>query len=225
VRLHLAGFASLVLAASCSSVRWRPDPEDDPRDLYRFTRASDFTQVKISLEGTYAGALSTPQGRGRLSFIRCADRAIVGGLDLDKEESVISFDWVSDTRLVLELGRRPDGPLDVPFSTGEMLAVDMTGGNPRMIYGSMKRLHLRRQLRRLRGVAERDPRARLVPLRGRLRRLRSQRAHPRVHRPRPEAGTIAARMRASAAMCSGVVPQQPPITETPSSAHRAACST
>lgn len=130
---------ALFLLAGCASARWRPDAADDPGKLYRFTRFPDVSTVKISPNGTYAAVLATPQGESRLLFIRVADRASVGGFDIDSRNAVLGMEWANDTRVVLELGVKQGGPLEVPFRTGEILAIDVDGRNPRMIFGEERK--------------------------------------------------------------------------------------
>lgn len=65
---------------------------------------------------------------------RVSDMKIVGVLKMPVYQLPLDITWVSPTRLVLEKGEAT-GSLDIPASTGNILAADFDGKNQRYLYG------------------------------------------------------------------------------------------
>jgi dienelactone hydrolase len=58
----------------------------------------------------------------------------VGAIRLPKFQVPLNYEWVTNTRLVVEKGTER-GPFDAPVSNGEVLAVEMDGSKSEYLYG------------------------------------------------------------------------------------------
>lgn len=113
--------------------------EVQPITLEEYARNAQFLDVKISPQAKYLAATSRNEGGSvRLTVLDINSRAVLSATELRGNESVASFHWVSDDRLVMSLAREI-GPLEMPALTGEWFAMDVDGSRRVMLTGPRSR--------------------------------------------------------------------------------------
>lgn len=106
---------------------------DELFELY--ARPSQYLDVKISPGGDYLAATSrTAKGTVQLTVISMADQEILRITQGREGESVASFNWANDERLIFSMAREV-GPLEMPAPTGEIFAMDADGSNQIILTG------------------------------------------------------------------------------------------
>lgn len=98
-------------------------------DLDKFLRRDSFTDLKISPGGEYFAATLPFEKQTAVAILRVADNQIVASFRPRDNNYAVRFDWVSDDRVLIELGQK-FGSLDQPQLTGELysLQANTTGG-------------------------------------------------------------------------------------------------
>lgn len=99
-------------------------------------RHSQYKNAKISPDGEYLAATGVVKGHTVLALIHLADKKI-SVIRPREEDDVTDFWWVSNKRVVYDVGTRVGG-YDTPLSTGELFAVNADGSSPDMLYGYRK---------------------------------------------------------------------------------------
>jgi dipeptidyl aminopeptidase/acylaminoacyl peptidase len=99
-----------------------------------FAKNAEFSALKLSPDGKYAGALVPDEKHNSLVVIRLADSTLVGRVRLESDNHIANYWWASDTRLVVALALQA-GALDSPGLTGELAAVDFDGGRFKYLSG------------------------------------------------------------------------------------------
>ncbi|MEC9318382.1 MAG: S9 family peptidase, partial [Pseudomonadota bacterium] len=103
--------------------------------LTKYAKPSQFLDIKISPEGNYLAATSrTDEGKVRLTVLDINDKKVLSMTEGQGNESVASFNWANDDRLVMSMAREV-GSLDAPIPTGEIFAMDADGGNQKILTG------------------------------------------------------------------------------------------
>ena len=147
-RLFLLAVAGLVVATGCktppattlpapspSASEAEGAPEDTGADAMAvFARDYDVDDVTVSPQGTYLAVRSERGGASAVSFLNTETKAVLGGYSMSNGATILSLDWASDDRVVIALGER-NGPLDDPIYYGDLVAVDVDGGNVKVIFG------------------------------------------------------------------------------------------
>ncbi len=105
----------------------------DERGIGIFTKPDDFDDAKISPDGTRIAISSFDGTESRVEFMQTSDLKVLGGSALRPPLVLWSMEWASNDRLVMELGQRY-GPLDLVARTGEIMAVDVDGSNPKLVF-------------------------------------------------------------------------------------------
>src|SRR4051794_36613881 len=97
-----------------------------------FMRHPQYTATKISPDGRFL-ALTMQQGEVMsLAVLRMKDMQVIRITRLTNGESVGSFYWVGNNR-IMYTSTQNFGSYAVPFGTGEWYAMDSDGGRPRTI--------------------------------------------------------------------------------------------
>lgn len=132
---------AIVLAAIIGS-SWAvayANTEDKPITLEEYARNAQFIDVKISPQGKYLAATSRNEtGSVRLTVLDISSRAVLSATELRGNESVNTFNWVNNDRLVMSLARE-FGPLEMAVPTGEWFAMDADGSRRVMLTGPRSR--------------------------------------------------------------------------------------
>lgn len=104
-----------------------------------FVRHPVYGVVRISPGGDYLAATVARGDQDVLAVLRTSDMSLVKVNELPDRQSVGSFHWISDERLLFNAVRKV-GSYAQPFATGEWFAVDADGSHPRAVvfYGTRK---------------------------------------------------------------------------------------
>jgi dipeptidyl aminopeptidase/acylaminoacyl peptidase len=103
-------------------------------DSYRHPLLSpDGKHIAVSMTQPAMWGSGTPI----LAVIRVEDRKIIVGIKLERFEVPGEYQWVSSTRLVIAKAR-DFGDREKPTTTGEIVAVDVDGGNQKYLYGYLR---------------------------------------------------------------------------------------
>lgn len=130
---RLIGCLMLGLALRVSAL----DGVSDQVPIQAFSRAPEFMTPKLSPDGRYIAFIVPSEKKSTLAVMRVSDQVIVGSFKMDEDNHVADFWWVSDTRIIASLATQL-GSLDSPTMTGELVAFDANGGDPRYLYGYRK---------------------------------------------------------------------------------------
>ena len=104
----------------------------EPIPVKDFVRHAEYSEAKISPDGTYL-ALTALQGEITvLAVVRLKDMVVVRTTRLSEEKSVGDFYWVGPKRLMFTATRNI-GSYAQPFGTGEWFASDFDGGRARTL--------------------------------------------------------------------------------------------
>ncbi|RUO38285.1 S9 family peptidase [Aliidiomarina shirensis] len=132
---------TIILAAIIGGhgVAAQADTDVKPITLEEYARNAQFLDVKISPQANYLAATTRNEGGSvRLTVLDINSRSVLSATELRGNESVSSFHWVSDKRLVMSLARE-FGPLEMPARTGEWFGMDVDGGRRIMLTGPRSR--------------------------------------------------------------------------------------
>lgn len=133
MRRALAAALALTVAAAARAAEPPPKPKE-PTGLARFTSHARFVDARISPKGTWLAVVSTEDGLRSLTFVRLADRKVVGHLRPGGQQMIGDIVWANDERVVAELWER-NGTLARPVSYGELVSVKPEGAWMDLIYG------------------------------------------------------------------------------------------
>ncbi|MEO2279592.1 alpha/beta hydrolase family protein [Pseudoalteromonas pernae] len=124
------GFALLVSSQSLLA-----GAEVNRQVLENYAQHAKFIDMKISTKGTYLAATArADDGSTRLTVLSVKDNEIVSITQGKPGESIASFDWASDDRIVASLAKEY-GSFEQPFQTGNIMAVNADGSNKIIIAG------------------------------------------------------------------------------------------
>jgi dipeptidyl aminopeptidase/acylaminoacyl peptidase len=101
--------------------------------IEQFTKYDEFGGIKLSPSGEHAAYLTGKSGRTIIAIISLKDKKLVGGGRCAEGFEIFDFHWVSNRRVVYELGERQLGS-PVPSATGELAGIDIDGKNDLLIY-------------------------------------------------------------------------------------------
>lgn len=116
-----------LLAVSLSSLA-------EPLPIGYFTKQDDFGPVKISPDGKFVAATVGDAETSALAFIELAKKQIVAGLRARRNDEIVGFDWISDTRVIYSYGEHLPGREFVAY-TGEIFGVNRDGSRNTLLYG------------------------------------------------------------------------------------------
>lgn len=99
-----------------------------------FARHASLTSPVISPDGKHlAVSIHNEDGSYQLGVLSLPDLKPVSRLNMAVRTVPVDMTWVSNTRLVMDLGEET-GPLAAPQDTGEVVAVDFDGSHKRVLY-------------------------------------------------------------------------------------------
>lgn len=103
--------------------------------LEDFAKFPQFMDIKISPKGSYlAGSSRNDTGNIILTVIDLSSNQVISNKQFTGRESIGSFNWANDERLLLTLVREI-GSMEAPAGTGEIYAVNADGSRPMMLVG------------------------------------------------------------------------------------------
>ena len=103
-------------------------------DVDAFTRNDQFKDIKLSPNGEYLAATVPFDDRTVLVILDRASNKVLGTFQLGADSAIDSFHWVNPTRVLIGAAER-FGALDEPQPTGELFAMDASGGKTQMLIG------------------------------------------------------------------------------------------
>lgn len=103
--------------------------------LEAYSKSSLYLDIKISPDGKYLASTSRDEnGVILLTVLDIEEQKVVSVTRGRGKESVNTFDWLNDERLLLSMAREV-GSLEVPFGTGELIGMDANGKNKVILTG------------------------------------------------------------------------------------------
>lgn len=107
--------------------------------LENYAKPAQFISIKISPDGSYLAATARDnEGSVQLSVLDIKNFDILSVMQSADGESVNSFEWVNDERLVITMAREV-GALEVPTPTGELFAMNADGSRKTVLTGPRSR--------------------------------------------------------------------------------------
>jgi dipeptidyl aminopeptidase/acylaminoacyl peptidase len=103
-------------------------------DIEAFVKKDRFETIKISPTGEYYAATVPFEDRTALVIMDRANRKLMGTFQLGRDSAVADFTWVSPDRVLISAAEK-FGDLDEPQLTGELFAMDASGGKTEMLVG------------------------------------------------------------------------------------------
>lgn len=103
--------------------------------LEHFAKLPEYRQPKISPGGEYAAAIAPVADQDSLVIIRLKDTTIESALQFERGAEVIDFYWVNDDRVVCTFSTEVPGEGAILRSTREIIAMDASGKNKKLIFG------------------------------------------------------------------------------------------
>jgi hypothetical protein len=103
--------------------------------LEHFAKLPEYKQPKISPGGEYVAAIAPVADQDSLVIIRLKDTTIESALQFERGAEVIDFYWVNDDRVVCTFGTEVPGEGAILRSTREIIAMDASGKNKKLIFG------------------------------------------------------------------------------------------
>ena len=103
-------------------------------DVDAFVKKDRFETIKISPTGEYYAATVPFEDRTALVIMSRTDRKLMGTFQLGRDSAIAGFTWVSPDRVLIGAAEK-FGELDEPQATGELFAMDASGGKTEMLVG------------------------------------------------------------------------------------------
>ncbi len=103
-------------------------------DVASFTKRDRFEALKISPTGEYYAATVPFEDRTALVVMSRTDKKLLGTFQLGRDSAIYSFDWVTPDRVLIGAAEK-FGQLDKPQPTGELYAMDASGGKVELLIG------------------------------------------------------------------------------------------
>jgi dipeptidyl aminopeptidase/acylaminoacyl peptidase len=119
--------AALLAAACCGHAVAQVDVD-------AYIKEDRFEQIKLSPNGDYFAATVPREDRTALVTVSRKTGEITNHFMLTRNTHVFDFDWVSPERVVLSVAQK-FGSVDQPYSTGELFAMNASGGRFDMLGG------------------------------------------------------------------------------------------
>jgi dipeptidyl aminopeptidase/acylaminoacyl peptidase len=102
--------------------------------VYDFVRQAEFTDLSLSPDGKYLAMIIPKDDRSAFAVLDLATMKPTLNIQQRQDEYISNATWVSNTRIVLALGRRFSG-FDAASPTGELAAVNFDGTKSKYIFG------------------------------------------------------------------------------------------
>ena len=103
-------------------------------DVDAFVKKDRFETIKISPTGEYFAATVPFEDRTALVIMSRTEKKLLGTFQLGRDSAIASFTWVSPDRVLIGAAEK-FGELDRPQATGELFAMDASGGKTEMLVG------------------------------------------------------------------------------------------
>lgn len=103
-------------------------------DIESFVRKDEFQTLKISPTGQYLAATVPFEDRVALVIMDRTNKKLMGTFQLGRDSAIAGFTWVSPDRVLIGAAEK-FGDLDRPQATGELFAMDASGGKTEMLIG------------------------------------------------------------------------------------------
>lgn len=103
-------------------------------DVDAFVKRDVFTDIQISPTGEYFAATLPFEDRVALVIMSRADKKVTGTFQLGRDTAVAEFHWVSPDRVLIAAAQKI-GFLAEPLPTGELYAMDASGGRVELLVG------------------------------------------------------------------------------------------
>lgn len=111
-----------ILAAMIAALAWPAMAGAADVDLDTYLKRDSFVDLRLSPGGEYYAATIPLEKSTAVAILRVADGQIVGRFVPPENNHALRFDWVSEDRVLIELGQKL-GSLDQPQRTGELYSL------------------------------------------------------------------------------------------------------
>lgn len=108
----------------------------EPVSFAKLVKPAEHGIVKISPDGSYLATTNLVKGQAVLALVRLSDKT-ESTVRPRAGNDVLDYWWASSGRVLYTVGLR-DSQFEQPYSLGELFAVDVDGGHPKMLYGFRK---------------------------------------------------------------------------------------
>lgn len=103
-------------------------------DVDAYVKRDLFSSLKISPTGQYFAATVPFEDRVALVVMDRAEKKVLGTFQLGRDTAVAGFEWVSPDRVIIGAAQK-FGQLAEPLPTGELYAMDASGGRVELLVG------------------------------------------------------------------------------------------
>ncbi|TFW10727.1 S9 family peptidase [Massilia arenosa] len=138
VRFACAAVPLPLLLAAAASLAGTPAPLVPLVPTAAFVAHPTVSHPRLAPDGRHVAVIARLMKGGQpvptVVTYALPDLKMVGALRLDGFEVPVDFYWISPTRLVVEKGFEV-GTLEQPVATGELVAANFDGSEPRYLYG------------------------------------------------------------------------------------------
>ncbi len=131
-------FIKIGTLTACAMAFAAPDPKviasaaDLP--ISEWVKQPSFESIRISPDGKHMSMIIPKDDRSAFAVLSIADMKATMHVQQRADEYIVDANWVSNERIVLELGQRFSGN-DAPTATGELAAVDYNGKRSAYLFG------------------------------------------------------------------------------------------
>lgn len=103
--------------------------------IEKYAKHAQYLDIKISPEGTYLASTSRSEdGLISLTILDIKKQEVVSITRGRGKESVSTFNWLNDDRLLLTMAREV-GSFEQPMPTGELIAMNADGSDSTILTG------------------------------------------------------------------------------------------
>ncbi|MCG9697799.1 S9 family peptidase [Shewanella sp. Isolate11] len=99
-----------------------------------FSRSAEFSNVKVSPDGSYLSAIASKEGKNILMILDAKTKKTTNVVHFPDNAQVGGYEWVNEERVVLAK-EYLKGWNDHPMYYGELLAVNADGSQPTYLFG------------------------------------------------------------------------------------------
>jgi dipeptidyl aminopeptidase/acylaminoacyl peptidase len=99
-----------------------------------FSRSAQYSNMKLSPDGTYLSAITSIEGKNALIILDTNSKQLINVLNFPSNAQTGDYAWVSDERLVLQK-EYVKGWSDSPLYYGELMAVNADGSRAKYLFG------------------------------------------------------------------------------------------
>lgn len=124
----------LIIVISCLLLSFTTNAKSELLDIQNFSKASEFTGVKISPTGKYLAVITQPEGKNALMILDTDTFKVLHAIHFPGNAQVGNYYWVNEERIVLAK-EYLKGWKDHPEYHGELFGVNADGSQGEYLVG------------------------------------------------------------------------------------------